>query len=100
MTPATVRCVIAVMAFIALSGCGSRDAHEADGTSQTPSASRAPVPSQAFGPNHSEGVIEKKIGEPAGLNCSQNPGAPCDLNFNVTAIQQDPRCPAAAEPPG
>jgi hypothetical protein len=45
MTPATVRCVIAASAVIALSG-------------------------------------------------------PCDLNFNVTAIQQDARCTAAAEPPG
>jgi hypothetical protein len=100
MTPATVRCVIAASAVIALSGCGPGDAPEADETSQTSSASRAPVPSQAFGPNHAEGVIEKKIGEPAGLNCSENPEEPCDLNFNVTAIQQDARCTAAAEPPG
>ncbi len=64
------------------------------------SASKAPAPSQAFGPAHSEGVIEKKIGEPAGLNCPQDPDKPCDLNFNVTAIQQDARCSASADRPG
>jgi hypothetical protein len=100
MTPTTARFVVAAMAVFALSGCGSGDAPEADGTNQTSSASRAPVPSQAFGPNHSEGVIEKKIGEPAGLNCSENPEEPCDLNFNVTAIQQDARCTATADLPG
>lgn len=47
---------------------------------------------QAFGSTHSEGVIEKKIGQPAGLNCPEEPNLPCDLNFNLTAIQQNAPC--------
>jgi hypothetical protein len=92
--------VLAAAVLVTLSGCGSAHSPGADGSSQTSSARRPPTPSQAFGPNHSEGVIEKKIGEPAGLNCSDNPEEPCDLNFNVTAIQQDVRCSATADLPG
>ena len=61
---------------------------------------RSTPPSQAFGPTHDAGVIEKKIGEPAGLNCPDEPELPCDLNFNVTAIQQGAPCGAAAQAPG
>ena len=61
---------------------------------------RSSAPSTAVGPTHFEGVIEKKIGEPAGLNCSEEPDGPCDLNFNVTAIQQGAPCGATDGRPG
>jgi hypothetical protein len=87
MTPRRVQCVLAAMAAVAAAGCGSgdtQDAHE----------------SIATGPTYAEGVIEKKVGEPAGLNCPDNPNKTCDLNFSVTAIQQGAACDAAADPPG
>jgi hypothetical protein len=100
--------VLAAMAVIAVAGCGSGDTPDADKTSQPSDASsdsssnssKAAAPSQAFGPTYAEGVIEKKIGEPAGLNCPDDPDQPCDLNFNVTAIQPGAPCDAATNPPG
>jgi hypothetical protein len=70
MTSIRVKCVLAAMAVIAAPGCGWDDASEADKSSQPADSSRTLAPSQAFGPTYAEGVIEKKIGEPAGLNCS------------------------------
>jgi hypothetical protein len=58
---------------------------------------RLTAPTQAFGPAHTEGVIGKDIGQPAGSNCSDDADVPCDLNFNVTAIGQGVSCDAAAE---
>src|SRR3954470_18567831 len=65
---------------------------------QSTGSSTAPAPSQAFGPTYAEGVIEKKAGEPAGLNCPDDSEKPCDLNFTVTAIQQGAPCDAAERP--
>ena len=76
------------------------DAPEAGKASQSSDSSRTPAPSIATGPTYAEGVIEKKVGEPAGLNCPDDPNKSCDLNFTVTAIQQSAPCDAAAQPPG
>ena len=100
MTPARVQCVLAAIALIGAAGCGSGDAPEAGKASQSSDSSRTPAPSIATGPTYAEGVIEKKVGEPAGLNCPDDPELPCDLNFTVTAIQQSAPYDAAAEPVG
>ncbi|RDH77452.1 hypothetical protein DVS77_16195 [Mycolicibacterium moriokaense] len=98
MTPKRVLCALAATAAVAIVGCGSGRGPQADET--TTSAGGAPTPSQAFGPTYAEGVIEKKIGEPAGLNCPDDPNETCDLNFNVTAIQQGATCVGATDGPG
>ncbi len=106
MTPPRVQSVLAAIALIGVAGCGSGDAPEADGSSQasgtaeSSSSARSTAPSIASGPTYAEGVIEKKVGEPAGLNCPDNPNKSCDLNFTVTAIQQGAACDAAADRPG
>jgi hypothetical protein len=48
---------------------GDREASGQD--SEPTSTTRSSAPSTAKGPTHFEGVIEKKIGEPAGLNYSE-----------------------------
>ncbi|WP_123028338.1 hypothetical protein [Mycolicibacterium stellerae] len=95
MTSRRFTCALAAIAVVAAAGCGSGDAADADKDTQSAGASGTPAPSQAFGPTYAEGVIEKKIGEPAGLNCSDDADEPCDLNFNVTAIQSGAPCDAA-----
>jgi hypothetical protein len=95
MSSTGVQCVLAAIAVVAVAGCGSGDAPEADRLVQSTGSSTAPAPSQAFGPTYAEGVIEKKIGEPAGLNCPDASEKPCDLNFTVTAIQSGASCDAA-----
>jgi hypothetical protein len=98
MTSRVVRCVLAATAVVAVAGCGSDAAPEADTKGEPTDSSTAPTPSQAFGPTYAEGVIEKKVGEPAGLNCPDDSNKPCDLNFTVTAIQPGVPCDAAERP--
>ena len=98
MTSTGVPCVLAAIAVVAVAGCGSADVPEADTSGQSTGSSTAPAPSQAFGPTYAEGVIEKKVGEPAGLNCPDDSEKPCDLNFTVTAIQPGAPCDAAERP--
>ncbi len=92
--------MLAAVAVVAVTGRGSGDTADAHETSQSSDSSKAPAPSIATGPTYAEGVIEKKIGEPAGLNCPDDPNKTCDLNFNVTAIQQGAACDEAADRPG
>ncbi len=82
MTPSRFQRVLAAVVLIAVAGCGSDD------------FTKAPPPSTATGPTYAEGVIEKKVGEPAGLNCPDDPNKSCDLNFAITAIQQGAACDA------
>jgi hypothetical protein len=101
MTPRWLLCVLATTAAVAVAGCGSGGGRQADGTTTVPPRPGSEQkPSQALGPTYAEGVIEKKIGEAAGLNCPDDPNAACDLNFNVTAIQQDAPCADAIDRPG
>ncbi len=102
MTSTPFRCALIAL-FIAVAGCGSGGSSQPEASSQdsdATSTTRSSAPSTAVGPTHFEGVIEKKIGEPAGLNCSEEPDGPCDLNFNVTAIQQGAPCGATDGRPG
>jgi hypothetical protein len=74
------------MAVIAVAGCGSGGSPEPDTSSQasdeTSTTTRSTAPSQAFGPTHTEGVIEKKFGEPAGLNCPRELGTAVRLELH------------------
>ncbi len=89
MSSTTAPCVLVAIACLAITGCGH----------STPAPARPANPSVAYGATRHEGVIEKKIGEPAGLNCPDDPNRQCDLNFNVTAIKQGVPCAAAPAGP-
>ncbi len=92
----------AVVAAVVVAGCGSGEPGESDASGQEAGSSstrRSSAPSTAVGPTHFDGVIEKKTGEPAGLNCSEEFDGPCDLNFNVTAIQPGASCGATDDRP-
>jgi hypothetical protein len=84
---------------VVVAGCGSGDTPEAGETSPTSNSTTSPAPSIAKGTPQPEGVIEKKIGQPAGLSCIDDPDEPCELNFNVTAIQPGVSCAAATDRP-
>ncbi|MCU1696368.1 MAG: hypothetical protein JWR34_2431 [Mycobacterium sp.] len=47
-----------------------------------------------------EGVIDKRVGQPGGLGCGEGPDAICDVVFTVTALEQDPKCPGVSAPAG
>jgi hypothetical protein len=100
MTPRRFQCVLAAVAVVAVTACGSGTTRDAHMASQSSDSNKASAPSTATGPTYAEGVIEKKVGEPAGLNCPDDPNKSCDLNFTVTAIQQGAACDAAAGRPG
>ena len=96
MAMSTARCWIVAIATIALTGCQ----HSTPAAEPSTPSAEAGKPSAAYGPTQQEGVIEKKIGEPAGLNCPDDPAQQCDLYFNVTAIQQNAPCDPSDDPPG
>jgi|SRR4051812_20985488 hypothetical protein len=73
MTSRGVQCVLTAIVVAVVAGCGSGD---------------APTPSQAFGPTYAEGVIEKKVGEPAGLNCPDDSDKPCEATERPGPDQQ------------
>ena len=39
-----------------------------------------------------EGVIDKRVGQPGGLGCGEGSDAVCDVVFTVTALERDPTC--------
>jgi hypothetical protein len=47
-----------------------------------------------------EGVIDKRVGQPGGLGCGEGDDAVCDVVFTVTALEQDPKCPGVSAPAG
>ena len=42
-----------------------------------------------------EGIHDKRVGQPGGFGCGDGPDAVCDVTFTVTAIEQNPPCPGA-----
>jgi hypothetical protein len=46
-----------------------------------------------------EGIHDKRVGQPGGFGCGEGPDAVCDVTFTVTAVEQNPPCPVAP-PPG
>jgi hypothetical protein len=42
-----------------------------------------------------EGIHDKRVGQPGGFGCGEGPDAICDVTFTVTAIDQNPPCPVA-----
>ncbi len=46
-----------------------------------------------------EGVHDKRVGQPGGFGCGDDPDAVCDVTFTVTAVELNPPCPVAP-PPG
>jgi len=47
-----------------------------------------------------EGIHDKRVGQPGGFGCGEGPDAECDVLFTVTAIDQNPPCPGGAPPGG
>ncbi|MDT5018423.1 MAG: hypothetical protein QOD39_4583, partial [Mycobacterium sp.] len=47
-----------------------------------------------------EGIHDKRVGQPGGFGCGDGRDAVCDVTFTVTAIEQDPPCPNASTPAG
>src|SRR4029077_11139905 len=47
-----------------------------------------------------EGIHDKRVGQPGGFGCGDGPDAACDVTFTVTAIEQNPPCPGVAPPAG
>lgn len=47
-----------------------------------------------------EGLHDKRVGQPGGFGCGEGPDAVCDVTFTVTAIEQDPPCPGGILPAG
>jgi hypothetical protein len=42
-----------------------------------------------------EGVHDKRVGQPGGFGCGEGSDAVCDVTFTVTAVELNPPCPAA-----
>lgn len=47
-----------------------------------------------------EGIHDKRVGQPGGFGCGDGPDAVCDALFTVTAIDRNPPCNADAPPAG
>jgi hypothetical protein len=43
-----------------------------------------------------EGIHDKRVGQPGGFGCGDGPDAECDVLFTVTAIDQNPPCPGGS----
>ena len=46
-----------------------------------------------------EGIHDKRVGQPGGFGCGEGPDAQCDVLFTVTAIDQNPPCRGGSPPP-
>ena len=88
------RLVFAAMLSL-VAGCGGEQT--AADPAPSPTATTEPTPST----RHiiTEGIHDKRVGQPGGFGCGEGPDAVCDVTFTLTAIEQNPPCPVAP-PPG
>lgn len=47
-----------------------------------------------------EGIHDKRVGQPGGFGCGEGPDAACDVLFTVTAIELNPPCPGVTPQAG
>jgi hypothetical protein len=76
-----------------LSACGSTAPPAAEQAS-TPTTEPVPTSRNII----TEGVHDKRVGQPGGFGCGAGPDATCDTTFTVTAIELNPPCAEAAPP--
>jgi hypothetical protein len=68
---------------------GEQTAAEPAASSRT--ATTEPIPSTRN--IITEGVHDKRVGQPGGFGCGDRPDAVCDVTFTVTAVELNPPCP-------
>jgi hypothetical protein len=93
-----IRLVLAA-GLLVLAACGSEQAAPDQSQSRSMiTATTEPAPSSRN--IVTEGVIDKRVGQPGGLGCGEGDDAVCDVVFTVTALEQDPKCPGVSAPAG
>jgi hypothetical protein len=90
-----MKLVLTAALMFALAACGGEQtvAEPAPTTATT-----EPVPSTRN--IITEGIHDKRVGQPGGFGCGTGSGAVCDTTFTVTAIERNPPCPADQPPAG
>lgn len=81
--------VAALLALVA--ACGNE--HTAADPASPTTATTEPTPSKRN--IITEGVHDKRVGQPGGFGCGEGPDAVCDVTFTVTAVELNPPCPIA-----
>ncbi|HEX2400787.1 MAG TPA: hypothetical protein VHJ79_12520 [Mycobacterium sp.] len=85
--------VAAVLMLVA--ACGSEQP-VAETSPSTPTTEPIPSTRNII----TEGLHDKRVGQPGGFGCGEGPDAVCDVTFTVTAIEQNPPCPGGILPAG
>jgi hypothetical protein len=93
--PDVVKRIAVAALMITLSACGSEET-VAEHTSLTPTTEPVPSTRNII----TEGVHDKRVGQPGGFGCGDGPDAVCDALFTVTAIERNPPCPGASASAG
>jgi hypothetical protein len=82
---------LVVGAVLLLAACGGEQ--QAAEPASSPTATTEPTPSKRN--IITEGVHDKRVGQPGGFGCGDGPDAVCDVTFTVTALELNPPCPVA-----
>jgi hypothetical protein len=90
-----VKRIALVALMFTLAACGGEET-VAERTSLTPTTEPVPSTRNII----TEGLHEKRVGQPGGFGCGDGQDAVCDTLFTVTAIERNPPCDAAAPPAG
>jgi hypothetical protein len=83
--------VVVLLASACGGGPGTAERAEATATTEAAPTSRNII---------TEGVHDKRVGQPGGFGCGDGPDPVCDVTFTVTAIEQNPPCPGIDPPSG
>jgi hypothetical protein len=84
------RLTFAALLFL-VAACGGEQMAADPASSKT--ATTEPTPSTRN--IITEGIHDKRVGQPGGFGCGEGPDAVCDVTFTVTAIEQNPPCRVA-----
>jgi hypothetical protein len=79
-----------------VAGCGGEQTAAGPASSKT--ATTEPTPSTRN--IITEGIHDKRVGQPGGFGCGEGPDAVCDVTFTVTAIDLNAPCPGVTPPAG
>ena len=84
---------LVVWAALLLAACGGEHTAAEPAPASSRTAPTEPVPSTRN--IITEGVHDKRVGQPGGFGCGDGPDAVCDVTFTVTAVELNPPCPVA-----